>query len=306
MKKTLKIIALLMVLVMVLTCFAACGDSSNESAEPEATDTETTETETEATEPEVVEPEPEPVTVESLFEGHKTRLASAEDISFNLNLALSMSMFGTAMDMVGDLTCELQGDNAHTYGKMTTSGDPTNEGGAEETEEVDSYIIKEGDKYVSYNKGDNGWEKEDSTSESVDGLKQMLEANMTVDLSKFTLTEENGMNVVSGELELEEALKALGDMMGDMDPTEMGVSDTEGISPVTVKYVFNGENLDSMQINMTEAMKSMMMKAIEEQGGSTEGIDMEQIASMFSINTMEFNLSNIRINSGIKVVAPEA
>ena len=114
------------------------------------------------------------------------------------------------------------------------------------------------------------------------------------------------MNVVSGELELEEALKALGDMMGDMDPSAMGVSDTEGISPVTIKYVFNGENLDSMQINMTEAMKSMMMKSIEEQGGSTEGIDMEQIASLFSINTMEFNLSNIRINSGIKVVAPEA
>ena len=305
MKKTLKIIALLMVFVMVLMCFAACGDSSNESAEPEATDTETTETETEATEPEVVEPEPEPVTVESLFEGHKTKLASAEDISFNLNLALSMSMFGTAMDMVGDLTCELQGDNAHTYGKMTTSGDPTGEGGNEESE-VDTYTIKEGDKYVAYTKGENGWEKEDTTSESIDGLKQMLDANMAVDLSKFTLTEENGMNVVSGELELEEALKALGDMMGDMDPSEMGVSDTEGISPVTIKYVFNGENLDSMQINMTEAMKSMMMKSIEEQGGSTEGIDMEQIASLFSINTMEFNLSNIRINSGIKVVAPEA
>lgn len=265
MKKTAKILALVMSLIMV---FALAACESTQAVQP-APKEEPAPTATEA--PAVEEPEAEPVeepveepaeevTVESLIKGFDEKMKNAEGTKFNMKLDMEMNLnlLGEAenMSMLADMDIESDMKNAHALVKSTATS-------SEGTKETDSevYVIEEDGKMFTYTKGEDGWTKSEGT-EMVDS--EALSKFVFDDYSAMKLEEIGNEYVITGTVPLKDAMATLPEDMASSFGESMGIDLSDAsfadAGGVNVEYRFDKETKDmiSVKIDMADAVAGLM------------------------------------------------
>lgn len=273
MKKTAKILALVMSLIMVFA-LAACGSTQAVQPAPKEEPAPTA-TEAPAVEKPEVEPVEEPVeeqeevTVESLIKGFDEKMKNAEGTKFNMKLDMEMNLnlLGEAenMSMLADMNIESDMKNAHALVKSTATS-------SEGTRETDSevYVIEEDGKIFTYTKGEDGWKKSEGT-EMVDS--EALSKFVFDDYSAMKLEESGNEYVITGTVPLKDAMTTLPEDMASsfgesvgIDLSDASFADAGGVN---VEYRFDKETKDmiSVKIDMADAVSGVMNALVAQMMG---------------------------------------
>lgn len=283
MKKSYKMLALIMTLVMVLCVgLTGCGKKG--------------------------------ATTESLVKATQEKFQSAESASFDgtIDMDMSVSIFGQKEDMKasGKLTSESVKDElAHMVLDMSVDT-------AGETQQVttETYAEKDGDKYVVYTSADDEWFKQEADTSGLMDLSNVITDKF---FTEATFEEKENEYVVSGGIDVAEATETFGSMMaiGDM-AGDLGDIDLTGVDKAQVVYHFDKETKDLtlVEIDMTNTMKQVFDKAMESlmaseiDAGETGDMDMSALASLiqFDVNKMVVTMSNFKFGEAIEIKVPDS
>lgn len=317
--KMRKLFAVILALVLSMSLLAGCGDTKEEAnvtpqetaaetaAASETKDAPAAEAKSEAA-PAAAAAESAPaedVTAESLLQGYFDSAESVQSMSFNMlmDVAMKMAAMGQEeeMKMNMDVAMETYGDNAHLSGTMVSDTY-----GEKETSTVESYIMLEDGKYVSYSydKDSESWSKSESDKPSIS--KEMIPK---IDASKFQLEEDGGRYKISGSVEIKELIESMGDSFNELFSGFAGMDFGSFTGAANVEYYFNKDTkeLEEVNIDMAEAfetiMKSMFAALFE---GQDLGEEAESLDEVFSIEVGSFtlNLNKMLINQGKEIVLP--
>ena len=251
------------------------------------------------------------VTVESLMTTHLEELGTVESASYEMvmDLDMSMSLFGFSqvMDMEIDVNIQTFGDNAYATGSMSNRSIQDGEETLDE-QEVEQYIMQDGEEYAvySYNKEADLWTKwtTEKPSFSLDMIPKF-------DTSTFTLEEEDDQYVVSGSIDIMDAIAALPDMFSGLTTSFGDLSAYSG--ETLVKYIFDKETkeLKSISVDMAKAMQDIMdqsmaeaIAAFGEISDSSAEVDMSTLFSA-DFNSFVIEIKDLVLNQGSEIILPE-
>ena len=283
MKKSYKMLALIMTLVMVLCVgLTGCGKK--------------------------------PATTESLVKATQEKFKSAESASFDgtIDMDMSVSIFGQKEDMKasGKLTSESVKDElAHMVLDMSVDT-------AGETQQVttETYAEKDGDKYVVYTNADDEWFKQEADTSGLMDLSNVITDKF---FTEAIFEEKEKEYVVSGGIDVADAAETFGSMMSMDDMLgDLGEVDLTGVDKAQVVYHFDKETKDLtlIEIDMTNTMKQIFDKAMESlmageiDAGEAGDIDMSDLAGLiqFDVNKMVVTMNNFKFGDAIEIKVPDS
>ncbi|MBQ5415007.1 MAG: hypothetical protein IIU22_02375, partial [Firmicutes bacterium] len=225
-KKAALILALLLVLSLGLSaCGKPAGNTSNGASN------------TNNAQP----PEP-PVTAESLIKGFADKTGSGTGVTYNMELAMKMSVSvmgqNQSVSMEGLLKTESRDGISHVTGTMTAD-----EGEGKKESAMESWTVKEGDKFISYTKdGDNWYKQELDSKVNPDSLKSLMFAK---DVSKLALSEADNEYHVDGTVDIATMMGMINEVMGSMDDMgDLNSLDLSDVAPAKVSYRFDKATKD--------------------------------------------------------------
>ena len=302
-KKAALILALLLVLSLGLSaCGKPAGNTSNGASNTNN----------------VQPPEP-PVTAESLIKGFADKTGSGTGVIYNMELAMKMSVSvmgqNQSVSMEGQLKTESRDGISHVSGTMTAD-----EGEGKEETTLESWTVKEGDKFIAYTKdGDNWYKQELDIKVNPDSLKSLMFAK---DVSRLALSEADNEYHVDGTVDIATMMGMINEVMGSMDDMgDLNTLDLSDVAPAKVSYRFDKATKDliSCEIDMKESFQGIMDKLIKsmvedlaeqgaEEGDNTvnplAGMD---LSSFFKIQADEFKiwLKDVKVDPALKLELPE-
>lgn len=303
-KKAALILALLLVLSLGLSaCGKPAGNTSNGASN------------TNNAQP----PEP-PVTVESLFKGFREKTESGAGVIYNMEFAMKMtlSIFGQTQSasMDGKLKTESNTEIAHITGSMAAD-----EGEGSHETPLDTWSVKDGDKFNVYTNVDGTWYKQVLDARAnIDSFRALI---VTRDVSKLELSESDSEYLVTGTIDVGAVLDVIKDLMGTMDDLgDVDKLDLSKVAPAKVSYRFDKTTKDmiysemdlkdSFQGLMDELLKAAAAAADHKEGeadgdGSFDPFGNLDIASLIKVVTENFVIktSDVKVDPALKLELPE-
>lgn len=253
----------------------------------------------------------EDVTVESLMAGHLEALESVESASYemvvDLDMAMSIFGFSQVMDMAIEMNIQTYGDNAYVTGIMSNRSIQDGEEVLDEME-VEQYVMLEGEEYTvyTYDKESNLW-----STWTTEVPTFSLDMIPKFDTSDFTLEEEDDQYVISGKVDIMDAISALPDMFSDLTTSFGDVSAYSGESLVTYTFDKGTKELTSIKVDMATAMQDILDQSMAEAiaafgetySDSSEEVDLSTLFSA-DFNSFIIEIKDLVLNQGSEIVLP--
>ena len=256
----------------------------------------------------------EEVTAESLLNGFFESTGEAESSSFKLGMDMdvSMNIMGSSQTINMDIALDVQNFKDTTYMNGYMKGTFVENGEEVPSEEmIEQYVLQEDGKYVTFSH-----DLKTDTWSSMEVEKPAFSFDMIpkFDTSKFTLEEEDAQYVVSGNIDLIEAIEALPDMIPDVESMFGSLGEISGEAEVT--YTFNKETkeMTGVKIDLGKAMQGFMdqalteiMAAFSEIAGSSGTQEEVDLSTLFSADFKSFavEITDVTINQGSEIVLPD-
>ena len=302
-----KRIAVLLALLLVLSLgLSACGKPSGNSSNGSSENNN------------VQPPEP-PVTVESLFKGFREKTESGAGVVYNMEFAMkiTVSILGQtqAASMNGKLKTESNTEIAHITGSMTSD-----EGEGSHETKLDTWSVKDGDKFNVYSNVDGTWYKQVLDARAnIDSFRALI---VSKDVSNLQLSETDNEYLVTGTIDVGAVLDVIKDLMGTMDELgDVDMLDLSKVAQANVSYRFDKatKDLTSSEMDLKDCFQGLMdelMKAAaaadpgegEDDGeGSSNPFGDLDISAFIKVATENFIIrtTEIKVDPDLKLVFPE-
>ncbi len=225
-----------------------------------------------------------------------------------VHMAMDMAIMGEEMSMTMDSESSLeQGDgNVHS-----TSSTKMVSGEESETESTEVYSVQNDDgTYTEYINVGGSWTKYVYEDPTVG-----LNGAMDIPADGFTVSESDGLYVVSGTVNLADALQAMGDT-STFDAFGLTVEDmmnAEGSLDVKAEYRFDkdSEKVQSFTLDMGAAMNTLLNEmmggalaaAAEDSGEDLGDVDLSSLLTI-NVSAMTLDVTDIQMDDGLTVNVP--
>lgn len=246
-------------------------------------------------------------TVDELLDG----MPDGGDLTakMQMHMGLDMTVMGQSMSMTMESESKLEQNGTNVHSKSTAT--MTSSDGETETQVSDVYSMKNDDgTYTEYIGTDGSWSKYVYNDPTVG-----LTGAMDVPTDGFTMTKSDGEYVVSGTINLADALQAMGDT-STFDAFGLSVEDmvdTEGSLDVQAEYHFDAKTkaVKSFSLDMGDAMSTLMNQMMS--GAMAEAAEGEDLGEDFDLSSlitidvtaMTLTVTDIQSDDSITVTVPE-
>ena len=226
-----------------------------------------------------------------------------------MNMGMDMTIMGQSMSMTMESESRLEQDGTNVHSESTTT--MTSSDGESDTQVSDVYSMKNDDgTYTEYIGTDGSWSKYVYEDPTVG-----LTGAMDVPTDGFTMTKSDGEYVVSGTINLADALQAMGDT-STFDAFGLSVEDmvnTDGNLDVQAEYHFDAKTkaVKSFSLDMGSAMNTLMNQMMD--GAMAEAAEGEDLGEDFDlsalitidITSMTLTVTDIQTDDSITVSVPD-
>ena len=247
-----------------------------------------------------------------------------EDVS--VRASVGVSFLSTSLVITSHTDAEYVKEPAAAH-QVTTSN--MSFFGEEESETVESYLVKEGDTSILYNKkGGEQW-KRSGTDSSKLSIDTVANASILDDISSGkveaqladTTTQVDGqeaylLTIMLGGEELETALGSLVAEIGAYSGENPGTPDFTGITIPATVYIYKDTLLPAkVEIDARETgeamIRSIVTSGLREEGESGDDIDLSEIISMEELSLVTYirsynTVSSLEVPADVAAGAVEA
>lgn len=250
----------------------------------------------------------EEITAEDLIKGYDESIKDIKDMSceFSVDMEMTMAISGeeekTSVSI--DVSSQMADDVTYVKGSFESTS-----AGETEKQELEQYIIKNGDSFTAYQYDPDAktWEEtEQETGFVITDIIPSVKAD-EYDLEEVK-EDKKEYYKVTAKISLAEAMEATAGMLDSM--TDSFGDPKAATEPAVVEYYFDKETCavkkivldlkDAMQVMIMDSLNSMFdLETLEAQGISIEDV--------FKIEISDFDIEvdEIEINKGLKLELPE-